>query len=234
MEEDLMEEGPYFNDSQRAIIAARIANRPGAAHKNHPQRASIEAPISQSEAARRLKVGRSSVQRAASLVKNAAPELVAAVEAGLIAVSTASRLLALPKIEQIKIATADNPGHAARQAAGQLGMKSRSDIDLTRLSDRLTSTFEKTPTGEMQELVRLFCDQRAISYKECEKLAELARACVPRIADLASRLDEPNLCGYQYCGKAYNQRRSRRVPDAKYCSRSCAQRAGEPSAWKRP
>jgi hypothetical protein len=41
MEEDLMEEGPYFNDSQRAIIAARIANRPGAAHKNHPQRASI-------------------------------------------------------------------------------------------------------------------------------------------------------------------------------------------------
>jgi hypothetical protein len=87
-----MEEGVYLNDSQRAIIAARMANLPGAAHKNHLQDASIEASISQSEAARRLRVGRSSVQRAANLLKNAAPELVAAVEAGLIAVSTASRL----------------------------------------------------------------------------------------------------------------------------------------------
>jgi hypothetical protein len=94
-----MEEGVYLNASQRAIIAARMANRPGDALKNHLQDASIEAPISQSEAARRLRVGRSSVQRAASLLKNAAPELVAAVEAGLIMVSTASRLLALPKIE---------------------------------------------------------------------------------------------------------------------------------------
>ena len=147
-----MEEGVYLNASQRAIIAARMANRPGAGHKNHPQDASIEAPISQAEAARRLSVGRSSVQRAANLLKNAAPELVAAVEAHLIAVSTASRLLALPKLEQIEIATGDNPRQAARQAAGQLEMKNRSDIDLTRLLERLTSTFEKTPTGEMQEL----------------------------------------------------------------------------------
>jgi hypothetical protein len=116
-----MEEGVYLNASQRAIIAARMANRPGAALKNHFQGASIEASISQSEAARRLRVGRSSVQRAANLVKNAAPELVAAVEAGLIAVSTASRLLALPRIEQIKIVTANYPGQAARQAAGNLG-----------------------------------------------------------------------------------------------------------------
>jgi hypothetical protein len=228
-----MEEGAYLNDSQRAIIAARMANRPGAAPKNHLQDASIEAPISQSEAARRLRVGRSSVQRAANLLKNAAPELVASVEAGLIAVSTASRLLALPRIEQVKIATGDCPRQAARQAAGQLEMKNR-DIDPTRLLERLTSRFEKTPTGEMQELVRLVCDQRAISYEQREKLAELARACVARIADLATRLEEPNLCGYQYCGKAYNQGRKRRVPGAKYCSPLCAQRAGEPSAWKGP
>jgi hypothetical protein len=228
-----MEEGVYLNANQRAIIAARMANRPEAGHKNHSQDASIEAPISQAEAARRLSVGRSSVQRAANLLKNAAPELVVAVEAGLIAVSTASRLLALPKLEQIKIATGDCPRQAARQAAGQLEMKNR-DIDPTRLLERLTSRFEKTPTGEMQELVRLVCDQRAISYEQREKLAELARACVARIADLATRLEEPNLCGYQYCGRAYNQGRKRRVPGAKYCSPLCAQRAGEPSAWKGP
>jgi hypothetical protein len=222
-----------LNDSQRAIIAARMANRPGAGLKKHLQDASIEAPISQSEAARRLKVSRSSVQRAARLLKNAAPELVAAVEAGLVAGSTASTLLALPKIEQITIAAADNPGQAARQAARQLGMKSRGEIDLTRLLERLSS-FEKNPTGEMQELVRLLCDQQAIPYEQREKLVELARACVARIADLATRLEEPNLCGYQYCGKAYNQRRNKHVPGAKYCSQPCAERAGEPSAWKGP
>ena len=77
-----MEEELYLNDSQRAIIAARMASRPRVAHKIHLHDASIEAPVSQAEAARRLRVGRSSVQRAANLLKNAAPELVAAVEAG--------------------------------------------------------------------------------------------------------------------------------------------------------
>jgi hypothetical protein len=140
-----MEEGVYLNASQRAIIAARMANLPEAAHKKHLQDASIEAPISQSEAARRLTVGRSSVQRAANLLKNAAPELVAAVEAGLIAVSTASRLLALPKIEQVRIATGNNPRQAARQVAGQLEMKNRSDIDLTRLLEKANLHVRENP-----------------------------------------------------------------------------------------
>jgi hypothetical protein len=71
----------------------------------------------------------------------------------------------------------------------KLEMKNRSEIDPTRLLKRLTSRFEKTPTGEMQELVQLLCDQRAISYKQCKKLPELARACIARIADLANRLE---------------------------------------------
>jgi hypothetical protein len=223
-----------MNASQRATIAARMANPPEAAHTSHHEEASIEAPVSQAEAARRLSVGRSSVQRAANLLNNAAPELVAAVEAGLIAVSTASRLLALPKIEQIKIATADNPRQAAQQAAEQPGIKSRNDIDLTRLLERLRSTFEKTPTGEMQELVPLLCDTRAIPYDQHEKLADSARACAARVADLASRIEEPNLCAYQNCGRVYGRRRNKHAPGAKYCSPLCAERAGEPSAWKRP
>jgi hypothetical protein len=103
LEEDVMEEGVYLNASQRAIIAARMANPLGAAHKNHLQDASIEAPVSQAEAARRPSVGRSSVRRAANLLKNGARELVVTVEAGLIAVSTASRLLALPKLARSRL-----------------------------------------------------------------------------------------------------------------------------------
>jgi hypothetical protein len=52
-----MEEEVYLNASQRAIISARMANPPEAAHKNHLQDASIEAPISQAKAARRLSNG---------------------------------------------------------------------------------------------------------------------------------------------------------------------------------
>ncbi len=52
-----MEEGVYLNASQRAIIAARMTDPPG--------------PVFQAEAARRLRVGRSSIQRAANLVKPA-------------------------------------------------------------------------------------------------------------------------------------------------------------------
>jgi hypothetical protein len=229
-----MEEGIYLSASQRAIIAARIANSQGPAHKNDLQDASIEAPISQAEAARRLAVGRSSVQRAANLLNNAALELVAAVEAGLIAVSTASKLLALPKIEQVRIATGKNPPQAARQAAEQLGMKSHNDIDVPRLLERLTSTFEKTPSGEMQDMVRLFLDERATSYEQRERLAESARACAARVADLASRIEELNLCAYQNCGRVYGRRPNKHAPGAKYCSPLCAERAGEPSAWKRP
>jgi hypothetical protein len=87
--------------------------------KDHAQGASIEAPTAQSEAAKKLRVGRS-VQRATNVLKKGTPELVEAVDGGLIPVSTASKLLVLPENEQVKITTADNPQQAARQAVRQL------------------------------------------------------------------------------------------------------------------
>jgi hypothetical protein len=164
----------------------------------------------------------------------AAPELVAAVDRGLIAVSTASELLPLSKDEQVKVATADSPRQAARQALKQLGMNRRSDIEPTRLVQQLTSAFEKTPSAGIQELVRLFLEQHATSDEQNEKLAESARACVARINELANQIEERTLCGYQSCGRIYFRGRSKRAPGQKYCSRLCAQRAGESLAWQGP
>ncbi len=229
-----MEEREYLDESQRAMKAARLANLLDGVRKGHAQGASIEAPTAQSEAAKKLRVGRSSVQRATNVLKKGTPELVEAVDGGLIPVSTASSLLVLPENEQVKITTADNPQQAARQAVRQLGMKRRGSIDPTRLFEELTSIFEKTPAVEMQDMVRLFLDQRATSYEQRERLAESARACAARVADLASRIEEPNLCAYQYCGRVYGRKRNKHAPGAKYCSPVCAARAGEPSAWKGP
>jgi hypothetical protein len=113
-------------------------------------------------------------------------------------------------------------------------MNRRSDIEPTRLLQQLTSAFEKIPTAGMQELVRLFLGQQATSDEQNEKLVESARACVTRFAELAKQIEERTLCGYQYCGRTYFRRRNKRAPGAKYCSRRCAERAGEPLVWQGP
>jgi hypothetical protein len=90
-----MEKQAYLAAGQRAMIAARMTKLSKRACEGDDRDASIEAPVPQSEAAKRLRVGRSSVQRAADLLERAAPELVEAADRGLIAVSTASELLPL-------------------------------------------------------------------------------------------------------------------------------------------
>lgn len=212
------------------MIAARMTKLSKPARDGHYRDASIEAPVPQSAAAKRLGVGRSSVQRAADLLERAAPELVAAVDRGLIAVSTASALLPLSKDEQLKVATADSPQQAARQALKQLGINRRSDVEPTRLFQQLTSAFEKTPTVGMRELVRLFLEQHATSDEQNEKLAESARMCVTRIAELAKQIEERTLCGDQSCGRIYFRGRSKRAPGQKYCC-ACA-RSALASLWR--
>ena len=110
-----------------------------------------------------MRLGRSSVQRATDLLERAAPELIAAVDRELIAVSTAPALLPLSKEAQVRVAIADSPRQATRQALKQLGMNRRSDVEPTRLLQQLTSAFEKAPTVGMRELVRLFLEQCATS-----------------------------------------------------------------------
>jgi hypothetical protein len=86
----------HLNESQRAMVAARIAKLDG----GRPSKtASIEA-VSQSTAADQLKVGRAGVQRARRVIEHGAPELQQAVDAGEIAVSAAGDVATLPEDEQ--------------------------------------------------------------------------------------------------------------------------------------
>ena len=78
------------------MVAAKIANmRQG----ERTDLASIEARLSQEDAADLLSVGRASVQRARQVLDEGAPELIQAVEYGSIAVSTASEIATLPEEE---------------------------------------------------------------------------------------------------------------------------------------
>lgn len=100
----------HLNESQRAMVAARVATL----SKGRQSNASIEAP-SQSAAADTLKVSRASVQRAKLVANRAAPEIVQAVERGSLSVSAAAEVATLPIDDQRQLAEAGPK--AIKQAA---------------------------------------------------------------------------------------------------------------------
>lgn len=87
----------HLSESQRAMVAAKFAKLRDGQHAGK-QGTSIEV------AAEMLHVGRASVERARIVQAKAAPELAQAVDRGDIPVSTAAKLVDLPKARQREIA----------------------------------------------------------------------------------------------------------------------------------
>ena len=75
----------HLNESQRAMIAARLANAP--AHR--PEISSSIELLTQPEAASRLNISVASLKRAAVVQKEATPEIIEAIDKGELAVSKA-------------------------------------------------------------------------------------------------------------------------------------------------
>jgi phage N-6-adenine-methyltransferase len=96
----------HLNESQRAMVAAKLANMP--AHRIADKSANLR--TSQAEAADLLNVGTRSVTSAKKVEEKGSPELVAAVEEGKISVSTAAELTETPVETQIY--AAENPKEA--------------------------------------------------------------------------------------------------------------------------
>jgi N6-adenosine-specific RNA methylase IME4 len=86
----------HLNESQRAIVAAKLAML-GLGANQHSEGPSIE------EASRLLNVGHASVERAKTVQRDGAAELIQAVERGGVSVSAAADVAALPKNEQREI-----------------------------------------------------------------------------------------------------------------------------------
>ncbi|MCG6204166.1 hypothetical protein LPW26_05935 [Rhodopseudomonas sp. HC1] len=138
----------HLNESQRAMVAARLATLKLGDNQSTraaapigagvadllngvapaPAGAEPEPLVSQTEAASTLNVGRRSVQRAAVVQEKGAAELQQAVETGQIAVSAAADIAALPIEEQRAIVAAVDPrvvkeiakkNRSEKQAAGR-------------------------------------------------------------------------------------------------------------------
>ena len=128
----------HLDESQRAMIAAKLAtlklgdNQYKAAPigagvadllANVAPRPEVPPAVSQSEAAEMMNVGRRSVQRAARVIEAAAPEVVAAVEAGALAVSVAAEIATKPAEDQKAILDA-----LPRDASGKLTPEAKKEV----------------------------------------------------------------------------------------------------------
>jgi ParB-like chromosome segregation protein Spo0J len=222
----------HLDESQRAMVAARAANLAAGVRGDYVTAASKEAAVSQREAAKTLNVSRSSVQRARKVIAEGTPELVEKVDRGLIPVSTASKLVVLPKAEQVKIATTEDPVRAARKAIEEPEMH-RPAKPITGWSlEQVQVECEKIPTSEINDWV-LSPAERTISHEQREQLVMAVRAAAQRLTSLGDQIEEVSLCALKSCRMARGKR-EKRAPGQKYCSPVCADRAGERSAWRRP
>jgi N6-adenosine-specific RNA methylase IME4 len=96
----------HLNESQRAMVAAKLANLGDGQRADQVQGTSIEV------ASTLLNVGRASIERAKSVQRDAAPELLAAVEQGHLAVSAAAAATKLSEEDQREIAAKATAGEA--------------------------------------------------------------------------------------------------------------------------
>jgi hypothetical protein len=147
-----------LNESQRAIVAAKIATMkqgertdlsPNGEKLSQGEAAELSADLREADkgkasekAAAVVNVSPRTVERASKVIKTGIPELVSAVDSGAIAVSKASRIAALPPEEQKEV--------VARGEAGiKLGEFLRKQKEEHGLNPGGRPT-EKTGTAEVQ------------------------------------------------------------------------------------
>jgi hypothetical protein len=177
----------HLTESQRAMVAATVANmRQG----ERTDLASIDARLSQPEAAAALKVSRSAVQRATKVRQKAVPEVVRAVETGSVSVSQAATIADLPQVEQpaaleraIEQPRAPRVPKAAPVVAPDTAEFQATIDDLRQRNAELAKTCEEL-LAENEALSKVIDAEDRI----VEALAQ-AKAAREREAVLQSRLD---------------------------------------------
>lgn len=136
----------HLDESQRAMVAGRLANLPAG---RPSETASIEA-ITQTQAAELLNVSRPSVQRAREVIERGAPELVQAVERGEVSVSAAATIAEVPKVEQAQIVARGE--REILEAAKAIRTKKAEERRAERVEKIVEISKGNAPLGQIAEL----------------------------------------------------------------------------------
>lgn len=151
----------HLNESQRAMVAASLANMPhGGDRKSENQNANLH--VDRQQAADMLQVSSRSVASAAKVQDDGAPELIDAVRQGTVSVSAAADVATLPKEQQKEIVARGEKEilEAAKQIRVQKAEKRREEIAALKAANPVAipagkySTIVIDPPWEMQKIER--------------------------------------------------------------------------------
>jgi hypothetical protein len=107
----------HLSESQRAAVAAKLANLAHGGNRKSDQAANLPVgSVTQAKAAEMLNVSERSVRAAAKVIHDGDEELIHAVERGEVAVSAAAKVAERPKAEQREIVQQGRAKEVARAA----------------------------------------------------------------------------------------------------------------------
>jgi N6-adenosine-specific RNA methylase IME4 len=177
----------HLDESQRAMVAARLATLKLGSNQHEREDAQICAP-SQDAAAARLLVSRRLVQSARKVLDSGEPEIVQAVDQGRLAVNAAVKAVALPREQQQEIArrAQDGEANAVRSAIKQATRAVR-EAELAQrqaaLPDSRYGVILADPEWRFEPWSRdTGMDRAADNHYPTTELAEIAARDVPSIA----------------------------------------------------
>ena len=155
----------HLKESQRAIVAAKLAKLRVGDNQHSNEAVSIDTP-SLEKAAEQLQVGRASVARAKTVLANGSQELIEAVEQGKVAVSKAAKIAkSTPKEEQISKAK-EKPSKPKKTSGKQKVADSqlkKQDVDQEAVEDFLRC---RSPLNRLKKLVAELTDQQKTMLRE--------------------------------------------------------------------
>jgi hypothetical protein len=157
----------HLNETQRGIVAAKIANMRRGGKEANPSIGGI-ANISQEDAAKLLNVSTKTVERASKLVGAGVPELVTKAEQGKVKVSAAIKFLEKPEPERQKLLdnNAGNIVKAVKKSSGAVSTASTNNSD----------SYDKVQKALIEKLEKMGPEQaEAAAQKTIEELARTVR-----------------------------------------------------------
>lgn len=141
----------HLNESQRAMVAGRLANLGDGQRKVPSPIGEPQSAVTQGEAAAMLNVGKRSVERAREVIDNGAPELVQAVERGEVSVSAAATIAEIDKPLQVEIVARGET--EILQAAKKIRAEKSAAVQSRNDEARRAAASLPAPTGLYRSIV---------------------------------------------------------------------------------
>jgi ParB-like chromosome segregation protein Spo0J len=177
----------HLSESQRAMVAGKLANIPNGVRSDSTF-ANLQSwsPVTQPQAAERLNVSPRSVASARKVLASSAPELIAAVERGVLAVSTAAELTRLPAEEQRQALTRspEEIRAIARDVNQRIEASEAAGPTVVRIFDRVSQ--ERGLSGLEQMAVAQVIEAEAPKLPSPAEARRLAAEGVPGLMVLAN------------------------------------------------